>query len=173
MADLSKKFIERLKEVDPALGAVYDSYTDSIFIHALRDGQKVHELTIKRKFAENYEELENRTLVKLKECDVWQKFGTGKAYDDYLWAEEERIRNENKKKVRSERLQWFKDNREMVRAAIWNAQNGRMTKDTALPYNTASVSMAGAGVRNKPEFTIVDKRIRITEPVTELKAQGE
>jgi hypothetical protein len=163
MHDLSSRFLERLQEVDPCLGAVYDSLTDSIFVNATRQGLKVHELTVKRKFAENYEELENRIINKLKECDVWQKFGTGKAYDDYLHAEEERIRREKKKKTRDERLAWFKDNRELVRAAVWNAQHGRTDAKTALPYQTASFSMSAEKPTEKSGFTVIDKRGRVME----------
>lgn len=172
MAELSKNFLEKLKAVDPDLGAVYDPVEDSVFIHALRNGVKIHELSIKRKYAENYEELENRTIVRLQECDIWKRFGTGKAYDDYLWAEEEKLRAKRKKEVRDKRVAWFKDNREIVRAAVWNAQHGRMTSKTALPFHTASVSMYAEKKKNDG-FTVIDKRIRTTEPITELKAQGE
>ena len=172
---LSKNFLEKLSSVDPNLGAVYDSQDDAIYIHASRQGQKVHEMTVKRQFAENYEELENRTIQKLHEGDVWKKFGTGKAYDDYLDAEEKRIRDEKKKKIRHERMEWFKENRDVVRAALWNAQHGRTNAQTALPYQTASFSMSAERKENDKAFTIIDKRVRITEPIKEtgLKGQGE
>lgn len=169
---LSKNFLEKLKEVDPCLGAIYDSQDDAIYVNATRQGQQIHELTVKRQFAENYEELENRTVKKLQECDVWKKFGTGNAYEDYLWAEEERLRKIKKAEVKAKRLSWFKDNRELVKAAVWNAQHGRMDKSTALPYHTASVSMMAEKTDNTG-FKISDKRVRIMEHTNGLKDQGE
>jgi hypothetical protein len=172
MHDLSKNFLKELETIDRDLRALYDDREDSIFISALRQGLKVHELTVKRQFAENYDELEHRTLSKLRASDVWNKYGTGKAYDDFLAEEEEKFRDRNKKKAKSEHLAKVKEDRELWRAAIWNAQHGRFTRETAIPYQTASFSFAGA-VEKQNGFTVTDKRVRITEPINDLKGQKE
>jgi hypothetical protein len=172
MHDLSKNFLEKLKSVDTCLGAIYDPMDDAIYVNASRQGSKVHELTVKRQFAENYEELENRTILKLQACDVWKRFGTGKAYDDFLDEEEIRLRAVKKKEERDKRIAWFKENREMVKAAIWNAQHGRTNSKTALPYQTGAFSMTATKKENDGKFAIIDKRVRTTEPITGLKDQG-
>jgi hypothetical protein len=158
MHQLSDSFERKLKNVDSNLRAIYDSVEDSIFVYALRQGLKVHELTSKRQYAENYEELENRTIQKLAACDVWKKFGDGKAYDDFLHEEEAKERAVKKKEVRDKRLAWFKENREMVKAAVWNAQHGRTDASTALPFQTAQFSMSDVKPESKNGFTVIDKR---------------
>ena len=142
MIDLSDSFLERLKAYDEHLRAHYDPREDAIFVWSERPGKpKVHELTVRRQFAENYRELEGRTLAKLPICDVWRRFGNGKAYDNYLAEEEEKFRREGRERFRKERMAMWKDKRPYVEAAVWNAQHGRFTKATAQPYKTPSVSL--------------------------------
>lgn len=165
MHTLSASFIEKLTAYDPALGAVYDGEEDAIFIHARRQGQKVHELTVRREYAENYEELEGRTIKKLAECDVWKRFGSapnpGKAYDDWLDAEETRYREAKKKEIRERRIQIFKENRDIFAAAAWNAAHGRFTAREAHPYKTPFISMHVSTSKSNGAqrgYTINDKR---------------
>lgn len=142
--ELSRNFRAKLKAYDPACEAIHDEMQDALIIWSRRQGLQVHELTVKREFGENYEELENRTLKKLEACDVWKRFkdspNPGKAYDDWLHAEEERLRLERKKEGKARRLAYFKENRWMIEAALENARQGRFRAHEIVPYKIPQIS---------------------------------
>lgn len=166
MREVSASFLKRLKEYDSCLGAHFDDVTDSVYIWAVRQGQKIHELTVKREFGENYGELEDRIIhVVLPEKDVWRRFGqdgnlnkAGLKFDDYLHEKEMTRRAQLKKENRSRRLTAMKEHRWEWMAAIKNAQSGRFTKDKVVPFEIPQVSMYQAPEKSKKPFTVTDKR---------------
>lgn len=134
---LSPSFYEQLHVIDPCCDAVYDSHEDAIVVWSNRKaGITQHELTVKRECGENYGPLERRTLQKLKECDVWKRFKSADEFDDYLEEQAKTALATANESARKERLAKLKDERDFVEAAIWNAQHGRFTKETVLPYET-------------------------------------
>ncbi len=144
MHELSASFKKKLTAYDSALFGHYDGREDAIFVYAQRQSQKVHEMTVYREYAENYEELENRTIKKLSEGDVWKRFNKssnpGKAYDDWLHNEEEAYRAKKRAEFKTRRIALLKSERDLFAAAIWNASHGRFTKETAIPYKTPFIS---------------------------------
>lgn len=150
MAELSRFFLEELKAYEPYLNATLDHPSDSIHIWAERPSRpKVHELSVKREFGELYPELERRTLKKLRDCDIWKKFGTGKAYDDYLAKEEEEYRIKAKSDFKKRRETINKEYRDHWRAAIWNAQNGRVKAEEVIPYAIPKISLHVSEKKNE------------------------
>jgi hypothetical protein len=141
MPELSRAFLEGLRDYDDSLEAIYESERDSIVIWSNRKGMKVHELTLRRQFGELYPELERRTLKILPQKDVWKRFGSGKAYDDHLAKEEEEARARAKSAFMSERQSMMKDERLLWEAALWNASHGRFKKGQVLPYNPSRTSV--------------------------------
>lgn len=141
-ARLSDFFYEQLKLIDPACDAFFDYRDDAIHVWARRRGMKVHELTVRREAQECRRPLEMRTLKKLRECDVWKNHGSGEKYDDYLHNSEMEARTQKKLDNKRERIAMLKDERKLFKVAIENAQEGRFTKDTAVPRDTGSVSLA-------------------------------
>lgn len=141
---LHATFYEKLKAVDPYLDARFDTDQMAVLVFSKRPGKPmVHEFTQPHHFITNgleislaIPDLEDYTIRRLRESDVWARFGSGKAFDDYLAETEEKERLAKKKEFRQRRLQMMKEDRPLWKAALWNAQNGRLTKKEALPYNT-------------------------------------
>ena len=145
MPELSKDFIRDIKDYDQNLDAWYDSNQDGIHIFAIRQGKKILELTVLRQEGELYPELERRAVIYMKERDVWKRFGSGKAYDDYLAAEEERVRLQRKQEAKSKRIQLIKEHRWEWMAALWNAAHGRFDRKSALPFKIPTNTPAKSG----------------------------
>lgn len=146
-AGLSKGFLRRLAQLDPALRATLDQEQDAIVLWSQRVGQpSVHEYTSFRKILEKHSflegvavekklstpDLEAFTLQKLREIDVWQRHGSGKTFDNYLHDTEETYREKERKKYQHARREMWKQNRSQVKEAIWNAQHGRFDSTTAI-----------------------------------------
>lgn len=87
---ISSSFLQSLKEYDRSLETYRDNRRQAIIVWASRHGKRVHEFTIKRKEGETWAELERRIISKLPDGDIWKRFGSGKAYDDYLAEEAEK-----------------------------------------------------------------------------------
>ena len=87
--DFSKEFLERLRLVDQTLDAFYDYSQDSICVWSTRAGKKDLVLIEKREYGELYRELEHRILDKLKENDIWKKYGDAKTYERILQDKED------------------------------------------------------------------------------------
>ena len=139
MPDLSRSFLKRLKAYEPYLEA--ELQDDEIVVYSKRPGKpQVLELTVKRQYAENYEELELRTLSKLAECDVWRRFGSGKAYDDYLAYSEASHSNALRESFKKERFSRHKEDRSLWKSAIENAREGRITKEQVEKYHKSKVT---------------------------------
>jgi len=88
--EIDSSFLQSLKEYDRHLEAYRDNRRQAIVGWATRQGKKVHEFTLERKEGETWTELERRIISKLPEGDIWKRFGSGKAYDDYLAEEAEK-----------------------------------------------------------------------------------
>ena len=140
MPSLSSDFLEGLKSYDSHLDAKLDPIEDSVFIWSVRQGVKTHEMTVKRKYAESYNELQSRILKMLPECDVWRKFGKdGNKLDDHLNEVAEKAKQKKHKEAKDKRMAWYKDNMGIVENVIENAREGRITKHQALPYKSKSI----------------------------------
>lgn len=123
--ELSKSFFEKLKLIDDKLDAVFDENQDSIHVSAMRSGcLKVLENTFKRQHGEMYPELERRTLKELKEQDVWKKFGSGKAYDNYLQDQQDAEEKRKQREIDDLDRQWTIENKRYINEAIENAKRG-------------------------------------------------
>lgn len=134
---LNPEFYDELHVIDPACDAVYDDHEDAVIVWAKRAGGVLqHELTLHREPGENYGPLGRRTLKKLKECDVWKRFKNADEFDRYLEEKAKNARDVAAKDAKRERLAKIKDEMDFVEAAVWNAQHGRYTKETAQPYET-------------------------------------
>jgi hypothetical protein len=120
---LSQEFYDKLKLVDQNCDAIYDPYYESdernnseiillnqkaygaIHVWAIRqNGEHVHEMTICRLLGETIPVLERRAIQKLKECDIWKRFGDGSSYDDYLAKKEETHRAEKQRESKDKKM---------------------------------------------------------------------
>jgi hypothetical protein len=124
--ELSKSFLDRLKAHDQTLNAWFDGREDSINVWSERSGIKDLILSEKRQYAENYHELEQRILSKLRDMDVWKRFDNPRQYDDYLDQQEKEYREKKKKEFEEKRMRLFKDNKKRIRHAMENAKSGRL-----------------------------------------------
>lgn len=139
MPELSRSFLKRLTDYEPYLEARLEG--DELLVFSKRpDKPQILELVVKREYAENYEELEHRTINKLAECDVWRRFGSGKAYDDYLAESEAEHRGKLKASFRKERLSRLKEDRPLWVSAIENAREGRFTKAQVEKFHKGKVT---------------------------------
>jgi hypothetical protein len=136
----SEDFLKNLTAYDGTLEAVRDEIQDCIHIFTHRKGVKTHELSVKRGRLEMWPELERRIMKVLPEKDVWKRFKNADAYDDHLHEKEQAYLREKREKAKRERWNKFKDEINLWKHAIWNAQHGRFTKETALPYQSHSIT---------------------------------
>lgn len=131
---LTKEFMSWLTEYDCHLSAWFDGRQDAVHIMSVRQGMKTLEFTAKRQPGELYPELLRRIQKELPKKDVWKRFGTGERYEEYLHQQEVEHARKAREKAQEERKKRFKEDRALWKAALWNAQHGRFTKETALPY---------------------------------------
>ena len=136
--DCSEDFIQELKAYDDCLNATRDVEANKIYVWAVRKGKQVHELTVQRNFGELWPEVERKTIKKLRDCDVWKNFKSADEFDDYLFDKENEHRQKLKAKNKQDRISRLKEDRYAFEAAVWNAQNGRLTRDQVLPYKIPS-----------------------------------
>lgn len=75
-------------------------------------GTRILELTVERRPGESNETLENRTIKKLKECDIWKRFGRdgGDRYSDYMENHDDMLRESLDKEARDKRIGNLLDN---------------------------------------------------------------
>lgn len=143
---VSSSFIRALRLIDPDLRACFDEVQDAIIIWAERQGHpKIHEYTSKRTFTEESSfvgrdgnkilkkvvlgryDLECWTLKRLREIDVWQRFGkNGEKFEDFLYAQEEAAKAEAKKKFHSDRKAYLKEHKKEFKEALENAKSGHL-----------------------------------------------
>lgn len=122
--DLGEWFLKGLAEYDSNLSAVFDDQTDEIHLFYVKSGQKSLAYSVAREYGELYPELQRRILKQLPLHDVWKRFGSGQAYDDYLYQEEIKRREEKQKQIDDERFAKMKQERWRFKAAIENAKRG-------------------------------------------------
>jgi len=107
--ETGSEFLKKLKLYDPCLEAYRDNRRQAIVVWATRQGGKrVHEFTLERKEGEMWGEFENRIIFNLPQGDIWKRFGTGKAFDDYLKEQATKAREEKLKDVKHNRLEKVK-----------------------------------------------------------------
>lgn len=167
---LSEKFKRNLLRIDPDLAATFDEEQDAIIVWSKRVGRPMtHEFTSRRTFKENHPagllhsdgsviqitkslnlpDLEDWTILRLHQIDVWQNHGSGKSFDDWLCEEEDKQREKMRKQYESERKAYLDEHRDEFEAAIWNAQHGRFNDESAQPYEITR--RQSTGVNDKPK----------------------
>lgn len=139
--ELSEWFLNGLKECDSSLSAVYDNFDDCIHLHYSKSGRKSLAYSVKRSFGELYPELQRRILKELPIHDIWRRFGSGKAYDDYLYEEDKRRRETAQKKIDDERWEKIKAAKWQIRSAVENARSGRLTEREAKKIEIPTMSV--------------------------------
>lgn len=128
---LSDWFYEQLHLIDPKCDAVLDPYhkdervtQSSLILPATckveggihvcserKPGYTVHEITVSRKVGESNSALEHRTINKLKECDVWKRFGyDANKYADYLDEHDDKLKETLEKEAHDKRVGEMLDN---------------------------------------------------------------
>lgn len=122
--DFSKDFLEKLKLVDQTLDAFFDYGQDSICVWSTRAGQKDSVLVMKREHGELYRELEHRALTKLRENDIWKKYGDAKSYNRILEEKEEAYKKKAKAEYEAKRMTIWKEHKREIRDAMENAKSG-------------------------------------------------
>lgn len=143
-------FYEKLKAIDPYLDARFDMGQMAILVSAKRPGRpQVYEATF-HVHAENQDgvvirhttidDLQDYAIRRLREMDVWARFGSGKAYDDHLAAEEEKDTATKKKEFRAKRLAIMKEQRQLWQSAIEHAKKGLFTKEAVEGHSKGKVS---------------------------------
>jgi len=137
--ELGEWFLTGLKEYDESLSAVYDDIQDEIHLYYSKSGAKSLAYSVNRLHAETYPELQRRILRELPLKDVWRRYGSGKAYDDFLYDEEKRMRESEQKRVDSERLSRMKEDRHLIHSAVENAKAGRFSEKEAIPVERSRI----------------------------------
>lgn len=156
---LSKGFIRTLRLIDADLRACFDPAQDAIIIWAERLGKpKTLEFTSRRTFKEPNPDvtgpdglpvmrevtlplcdLESWTLKHLKKIDVWKRFGSGKAFDDWLYEQEQDFREKRKLKFLQDRREYLKEHRREFADALENLKRGIIAPNQKRPLTRAQV----------------------------------
>lgn len=144
--NLSDSFYKRLRGIDPYLKAVYDPSQDAIVLWSERPySPKVYEGTFERTKAGSgliidlsIQDLEDWVIKMLPGMDIWNRYGSGKAFDDALADQENSHRDKMRESIKREREAIHKEDRLLWKAAIDNAAHGRFTKETIVPYEIPS-----------------------------------
>ena len=139
--ELSEWFLAGLRAYDTSLSAVFDDQEDTIHLYYQKSGQRSLAYSVKREFGELYNELQRKILKELPLHDVWKRFGSGKAYDDWLHEEESLNREAAQKKIDHDRMERMKEDKWKIRAALENAKAGRFTEESALPIEIPTVTV--------------------------------
>lgn len=139
--ELSEWFLEGLKEYDENLSAIFDEIQDKIHLYYHKSGQKSLAYSVKRETGELYPELQRRILKELPLKDIWRRFGSGKAYDDYLEESAKKARESRQKELDDARLQRMKENRWKIKSALENARAGRFRDEEARPMEIPVISV--------------------------------
>lgn len=137
--ELGEWFLSGLKEYDESLSAVYDDIQDEIHLYYSKSGQKSLAYSVAREECETYPELQRRIIRELPLKDIWRRFGSGKAYDDFLEDDEKKRREVAQKQIDSERLAKMKEDKWLIRSAIKNAQSGRFSEKDVLKVERSQI----------------------------------
>ena len=135
--EVSESFKKSLRAYDSTLDAVLDDRQDCIHIFSCRKGNKIHELSIKRGKSEMWNVLERRILKVLPEKDVWKRFKNADEYDDHLHEKEQALCRQKREKAKAERWGRFKDEINLWKHALAQAQKGIFRGGD--PYRTNSI----------------------------------
>lgn len=138
--ELGEWFLAGLRAYDDGLSAVYDDHEDTIHIIYSKSGKKSLAYSVKREFGEFYNEMQRKILKELPARDVARRFGSGEAYDDYLYEQEQKHRATAQKKIDDDRLAKMKEYKWQWRAALENARRG-IFNGKGKPMEIPSVSM--------------------------------
>lgn len=122
--ELGEWFLSGLKEYDESLSAVYDDIQDEIHLYYSKSGQKSLAYSVAREECETYPELQRRIVRELPLKDIWKRYGSGKAYDDFLEEEDRKSREIKQKKIDDDRLARMKEDRPLIKEALKKAASG-------------------------------------------------